>query len=727
MKNGKGLVFILLTLVCVDQNVNAKEKIDQKYPIGKPGLKLTYSSKVNELPGSVVRRFELTVGCVEEIAGVQSQWLQFTANKENKQSFSIWILSSAYPSELLKVAQKNILRYIVSRPDSKPVEFVNQNLGTPVLPNTGAWKYLLPRSEIRKDPINSLGKKVKYLGHEYILDSHKQVDIPSPPKETVVINLTPDLLIGVPHNSKVKDGIRRYDESDYEYIELTKENYSEMIEYGINVFNVNAEQANWIDTKNVYYWGIGGDNVSYPECLYKSNYLGPAIFFDEPMVHTRDNVLRPKLNDDPTFRKAITPQILYNEFKKEYHNAKYEQSPTLLLKGLANRKDVDIGDMNFLQQNIFSWETMPSSAIYQLSEGDKSTPSAMVFEPPGRFGAKRVLPELNMSFDCQIPIDDPKNLIGMINGFLRGTARVTDKEWGISIYGQVVRSDSYWLMTHAYDQGASLFFYWDSYQLAAVPYHEYLSMSKHLREHAKNFPRSDLGKLKNAAETAILLPPGYNLGHVKMGIGLLSGLPELNMERKNSYGIKYRDVMNNFYIEIERCIRLGIEYDLFWNIENLELKGYREIVTIREDGKVEVSKNGKSEILDFARIPERPDGEVPQLSAAVETIGKEAPYAITATAKVTEGSAPIYYTQGADKNGIYKNSYVLWELYGPEEEDYTDLWNERWNVSVSENNDSAIAKIKFNIDKPGSYRLRVSTGDVAGRSNVVWINIDIGK
>ena len=82
---------------------------------------------------------------------------------------------------------------------------------------------------------------------------------------------------------------------------------------------------------------------------------------------------------------------------------------------------------------------------------------------------------------------------------------------------------------------------------------------------------NSLEKLKNAAEVAILIPTGYNLGHVKMGIGNFSGLPELNMERKNSYGVKYRDVMNNFYIEIERCIRLGVEYDLFWNMENLEL------------------------------------------------------------------------------------------------------------------------------------------------------------
>ncbi len=723
------IVTILTVLIYLSSvyNMNAAESIDQKYPIGKPGLKLTYNSVIKNLPESVVQRINLTVGKVEKINGTPYQWLQLNAEKVNKETFSIWILASGYPSESVKVAQNEILRYVVLNSDSNPIEFVNQTFGGVVLPNTGAWKYLLPRLENGNDPIESMGNKVKYLGHIYKLEDQKQSDFLSIPKEIKCINLTPDLLIGAPHNSKVKDNTRRYDESDYEYISLTRENYSEMIENGMNVFNVNVSQVKWIETENVYYWGVGGKDIIYPECLYKSNYVGPAIFFDEPMVHTRDHALRPKFKKDPSIRKTITPQLFFEEFKHEYHKAKYERSPIQLLKGLENREDVSIGDMDFLQQNIYSWETMLSSAIYQLSEGDKSTPYAMVFEPPGRFGATRVLPELNMSFDCQIPADDPKNLFGIIKGFLRGAARVTNKEWGISIYGQVTRSEAYWYMTHAYDMGASLFFYWDSYQLAAVPYNEYLVLSKNLREHSKNFPRRDLEKLKMDAEMAILIPPGYNLGHVKMGIGNFSGLPELNMERINTKGVKYRDVMSNFYIEIERCIRLGIEYDLFWNLEDLELNGYDEIVVIREDGKVDITKNDKIVVLNSARTPERFDGVSPQLTVQIKSTDRKAPVTITALAEVVEGTSPVYYTQGANKDGINRNVYVLWELYGPEEEDYTDFWKERWNVSVSENGNSATAEISFKIEKLGNYRLKVSTSDLAGRSKVVWKNIIIAE
>lgn len=717
----KKVIILILFVSTTIYPVNAIDLTDQQYPIGKPGLTLSYISKADDLPASVVRKIELATGAIEEKNGIPYQWIQLKAEKENKQTFSVWMLASSYPSETLKNAQNDISRYILLKADSKPIEFVNQFGRGVVLPNTGAWKHLLPRAENGKDPINSAVKNISYLGLEYKLESHKKSYVPIAPKPMKVVSLTPDLLIGVPHNAKVKDETRRYDESDYEYVELSIDNYSEMIENGMNVFNVNAEQVKWIETENVYYWGIGGKDVLYPECLYTSNYIGPAIFFDEPMVHTRDHALRPKFKEDPSLRKTITPQIFFEEFKNEYHKAKYERSPIRLLKELSAREDVSIGDMDFLQQNIYTWETMPSSAIYQLSEGDKTTPYAMVFEPPGRLGSIRVLPELNMSFDCQIPADDPKNLIGIFKGFLRGAARVTDKEWGISIYGQVIRSEAYWYMTHAYDQGASLFFYWDSYQLAAVPYSEYLALSKNLRDHSRNFPRRDLEKLKKDAKTAILIPTGYNLGHVKMGIGNFSGLPELNMERKNEHGVKYRDVMNNFYIEIERCIRLGIEYDLFWNLDNLELSGYNELIEIREDGKVEVAKNGTTKLLDSARVPERPGGDRPQLSVELEKSHGN----LTARAKVIEGSAPIYYTQGAGKDGVYRNTYVLWELYGPEEEDYTDFWNDRWNVVVSENSNSATVEIDFKIDTPGRYRLRVSTSDLAGQSTVVWKEINI--
>jgi hypothetical protein len=368
---------------------------------------------------------------------------------------------------------------------------------------------------------------------------------------------------------------------------------------------------------------------------------------------------------------------------------------------------------------------MVSTAIHQLGEGESGPPSAMVFEPPGRFGTRRTLPEMNMAYGCRIPVDDPKNLIDIIYGFLRGAARLTDKEWGTSIYGQLDRADASWFLTHAYDLGAQNFFFWDSSGLACVPYSECLALTRTLRAHVETHPYRDAHALKQAAEVAILLPPGYNLGHVHMGKGNLWGLGELNLERVNRQGVKYRTVMGNFFTEIERCIRMGVAYDLFWDSEGHPPVGYREIVRVREDGKVEVMVDGKNALHDGPRTPDRPGGDPPQLAIELSTETGKAPLGVAARAFLVEGSSPVYYTLGANSKGIYRNVKVLWELYGPEEEDYRFLLGENREPRIRDEGRQTRVEIEFKIGRPGQYHLRVATVDLAGRTTVVWKNITI--
>ena len=722
MKNKIHLIFPIFLLLNLFQFLMGE---DSQYPIGEPGTKLSYSIQNTHLPKSVVKTIVLTLGSIETQNGVNYQWLQMIATKNNRQSFSTWILSSEYPSSSRKIAQENMLRYIIRKGNSNPIEFSDQNRKNPILPTTGAWEYLLPRSSQSENPIASKSEKISMLGHEYILLSSSTERLVKLPKSIHQIELTPDLIIGVPHNQKIKDEARRWDETDYEYIQLTRANYMEMMDHGMNYFNVNTKQVKWIENENVYFWGIGGKDISYPETLYRSNYIGPVIFFDEPMVVTRDHSMRPMFKKDPESRKTVTVDDFFEAFKKIYHKKKYVHGPTSLINGLSKRDDVDVGSMNFLQQNIYSWETMPASALYQLSEGNTSPPNAIVFETPGRFGSKRILPELNMCFDCQIPVDNPNNLISMMNGFMRGAARMTDKEWGMSIYGQVDRSDASWFLTHAYDQGATIFMYWDSYQMAAVPYLEYLTMSKHLREHSQRHPNRNLDKLKKAAEVAILIPPGYNMGHVKMGIGHISGLGELNRERLNTKGVKHGTVMSNFYVEVERCLRLGIEFDAFWDLEGFDFSHYSEIVNIRKNGKVEVTAKGQTIMLDSARILNRANGVSPHLSTNIKGGNTHSTGLISVTANIKKSSAPVYFTRGVNDEGKNINQYVLWELFGPGDEDYTAFWDERFNYTVTEKKNSVEVEFRFTVNQPGEYRLRVATTDLAGKSAVVWTNLTI--
>jgi len=706
--------------------IAARGAVDDVPPLGPPGMQATYRlASDGSVRSNSIERVTLNLGPVES-SGARGQWLALRATKVNGQRFAVWILGRVYPPRALEQAAATTVRYIVQEGDDLPQEFAHRFTGAPVLPALGGWEYAWPRPPQGDLHGGVATSQVNWLGHRYALEStNENVSFPVL-REVRKLDLLPDVLVGVPSNSRTKDDTRRFDGSDYEMVRLTRENYAEMIRAGLNCFRVDVEQAGWLKEEPVFYWGIGGNDVRFPECLYRSTYLGPALFLDEPAVSTRDYDIRPRLAKDPGFRRALTPQIVLEEFKRHYHKAVSEGAPTAFMKSMQLRGDVDLGVMSFPQRNLYSWETMVASAAWQLTGEPASGPRAIVFEPPGRLGSRRTLPEMNMAYGCQLSPENPANLAGIVFGFLRGAARAADKDWGVSIYGAVDRADAPWLLTHAYDLGATHFFFWDNYQLACVPYGEYLALARHLQAHIQGRPDRNLARLKRAAEVAILLPPGYDLGHTQMGRGNLWGLGELNLERTNRDGLRYRQVMGNFFTEIERCLRLGVAFDLYWNLDGLKLDGYREVVCVREDGRLEITADGRRTSRKGPRVPERPPGKPPELAVELRGGIGERPNSFTARARVTEGLAPVYYTSGADRRGVYHNIVVLWELFGSGAEDYRQL-SGRVTSPLSGESGSAVVETQFTVEQPGRYRLRAATTDLAGRSAVVWKEIKVGR
>ena len=272
-------------------------------------------SEEKDVPKSTVRTLILTLGKVEETSKTKYQWLNLQAKKTNEDGFCVWLLVESYPVFKSTKANHNVARYILQERDSQPLEFRHKFKSNAVLPSLGCWPYLIPQP-IKDVPSQEIfQQKLKYLGHLYLLDSLDHLENPVMPVGTKVLLLTPDILIGPAHNSKQKDETRRYDQSDYELVQLTENNYLEMIDAGINCLRVDTKQVKWIDQCNVFYWGISGQEIEYPEYLYRSNYLGPTIFMDEPAVCTRDSVIRPRLETDQLFRKSITPQIALENFQ----------------------------------------------------------------------------------------------------------------------------------------------------------------------------------------------------------------------------------------------------------------------------------------------------------------------------------------------------------------------------------------------------------------------------
>ena len=103
----------------------------------------------------------------------------------------------------------------------------------------------------------------------------------------------------------------------------------------------------------------------------------------------------------------------------------------------------------------------------------------------------------------------------------------------------------------------------------------------------------------------------------------------------------------------------------------------------------------------------------------------DTPLEVHACANVTEGSTSVYYTRGADANGIYNNERVLWELFGPEEEDYRFLNREQSEIRLTQTESVASVEVSFGLRHPGDYRLRAATVDMAGRTAVEWKTITV--
>jgi hypothetical protein len=699
-------------------------KAAEQPPLGPVGSRATYVLESAKAPhDTTVQRLVVSLGSVETRPVGSFQWLELDATKSGGERFRVWLLAKAYPNQSLPKAVTNLARYIVQEGAAQPKEFVHRVAGVPVLPATGAWEFLWPRPESGDFREGVAAPRVTWLGHIYTLESSDPGGSGAVPPEPRRVELLPDVLVGVPSNSRTRDDRRRYDGSDYEMVRLTREDYGQMIRAGMNCLRVDAEQAGWLADEPVFLWGVGGKDVPFPECLFRSTWLGPALFFDEPAVHTRDSIVRPRLAKEPDFRKAVTPQFVLHEFTNYFHETVAKGAPWGLINGFRARPDVDLGALNFPQRNLYSWETMIASAVWQLTAETNGGPCAIVFEPPGRIGSRRTLPEMNMVYGCQIPANNPTHLADILIGFLRGAARSADKDWGVSIYGSVDQADAPLWLTHAYDLGAKYFFFWDNYQSACVPFGECLALARHLQTYGASHPTRDGRQLKRAAEAVILLPPGYDLGHVHMGRGNLWGLGELNLERTNRHGISYRQVMGNFFTEIERCLRLGVAFDLLWDLEGMKLEGYREIVRVREDGRVEIIADGRRNVRSRPRTPMRPVGAPPALTIELAKGGEQGPRTITARARVTEEASPIYYTTGTDRRGVYHNARVLWELFGPGAEDYQALLPAGANPRTTFDGKSAVVEWEVRVTQAGHYRLRAAITDLAGRSTIVWKEI----
>lgn len=684
---------------------------------GRPGDVGVYRYPAGDsVPSSLVTRLELRWGPKHS----EAQWSRMDAYKADGRRFRVWLLTRNSPARTAGQEESPIKRYLFQEGGEKPVEYQNQFTGNAVLPSHGFWSHQLPKAPDIAQSGFVFPPKVFFLGHAFDLES---VGIEEPFKIPLakLLRLPCDLEIGAKRDRRDRREARRFDGDPVDLTRYEPADYPERIGHGQTTFNVPADQVGFVRRESVFYCGDDPLSMRYPECLFRSNYLGPSPdFIDEPAART-SFALQAALKEGRPPASELTISRVLERFRAEFEKAKGASGSIQLQKVLASRPDVSLGRMKGSLWDVWSWETLISSGAYQLCATGEGGPAAIVYE--GREAANRDLPLFNSSTGAQFSTADAQAWLDMVYGMLRGAARLSGKRWGISIYGQFERAEAYRALCYGYECGASFFLFWTGARGHHVPYEEQLAWSRFIREYARQHPDRDVGRLRKMAEVLIFFPAGYTL----LSKEPMWWLPPLHYEKKNKHGLKYREVLARVAAEIERCYREGVCYDLAWDWEGFwrngsndlktpELKGYREVVRVCEDGRVIVQKGSREKVFYEPRWPRRPKGKAPVLKISLSKEEGKAPMTLVAHAEVTEHQSPVHFTSAHDEKGVWRNTKVIWQLYGPGPDDFAQL---------SERHDAKTGLLPLELNKAGVYRLRASVVDRAGRSTVRWKRIAV--
>jgi len=649
-------------------------------PLGGPGKSAQYVlTGVEKPPDQNVARFHLTFGNVENNKGEPYQWVCLEGVKQNEDTYVIWALVDGLP--WVSTAQNPIrtIRYLFQEGNETPLEYVNGLTDEALLPEFRGWDVLFPKP--LGDSGTPFAERMHYLGFDFTrieLSKQEPLLIPSAKK----LLLRPDMLIGTGRNFRDTQGARLLNNVEYDYTPYSREDIDELIEAGVNHFWASEEQREWIRRRSAFYIHRGNDK--YPELLYRSNMRGGHAYYDEPGHRARRNM---KAEHTPTEMAQLIIECTQESTRTE-----------ALHRSLESHPDVDLGDLN-LRHPLPSWETAVSTVWYQMRAG------AIGAIHEGRYVIYGQPLALNMHYGCVIP-PYPEYIFRYYYAFLRGAARHFGADWGTAVYGRLEQPIAPHTLTLAYDMGARYFWFWTSDHGAHVPYPEQVNLARTLKVHAEERPARDMQALLHKAKAAIVLPDGYTFEPS----GLLYNQTTHHLERANKHGIPYRKVIHNAAVEMERLLRLGIEFDIAVDADGFKGEGYDEVIFARPDGTLSIICEDQGEELSAPHSPFRPRHlSKPHLEATVEQ-NADSPQQVTLRAKADGGSPPLGFDAGCDsQTGLRQRNAVLWEHYSPIG-GYQLLRGAEHILTLTE---------------PGQHRFRAVTADSYGSIVDKWLELNL--
>lgn len=589
--------------------------MDLENLVGKWASYELYSQDGQRLP---VQLLKIVVIRKEAYLGRLCFWVGLQIEKANGRNIIVRLLVDGDPFTLDAHDSVNVYRYLLQEGNERPIEYLDRSSGEPIMPKYGLRTNLIPIAAVDTSYVEGFFTKGKYLGLPLLLREVGDGVAPTI-EEPDIVTIDTDLFIGTHRHfrdvgrgeaggaqevvSLLSDRI--WTGEDYEYVPYGADDIEELIDAGFNYFCINEQQEEWIRRKPVFYYSRG--ELDYPIALYRSNFRGVGGFVDEPAMHLSGYLMQnigKYLNVSAQDVARLMEQWSYEAcFKGKYN-----------LQRKIVEAGIPVGDMVLVDEDQFIYDTSYSSSCYQT----KVTGKPVVLE--ARFWL-RDIHLLNVLYGTDIPCTR-ENLIRFYYAFLRGATRPFGSRWGIGVYGQMEVDFQVPSMQLAYDMGANYVFFWSSDRLHHMTYKEQVALARWLRTYSNTCQRKEPDQ---RARVAIALPYGYMLQ-----LGPMWYCPAFHLERRNEAGSTYRDVLRSAVLQVEKCSRENVPYDIIIDEEPFTQSEYDEVIRIREDGSIKGPRetkyvlfntegklvNGRSEKLLSVKIVTQPSsGVVPLLVA----------------------------------------------------------------------------------------------------------------
>ncbi|MBI4606208.1 MAG: hypothetical protein HY721_29935 [Planctomycetes bacterium] len=463
----------------------------------------------------------------------------------------------------------DFLRYVLRLDRTgETLEYRDVRTGRALLPGWRGFERLFVPRRARATGGAPLPETAELLGHVLTLQHTGGGVAWEPWDGTVLLDLDPELLVGTGRNFRDAEGSRlpqKPERRNYTYVPFTREEYGVMIETGINLFTVDPKQAEWVRGKPVFFLrGAGGSPpLEYPADLYRSNYLGPVMFMDEPAI-----ILVGDVEIHRTLRHfSDAAAALHKRIREQYEGG--EGYSAFHLERSLEQAGANLGDMRLEQHDFPAWETLFELSHYELAAGlagvvhEARYQLAPFDEAVARWsGAPRK--------------HTARELLRYHYAFLRGAARTFEKDWGTSIYGQCDPAIAPEAVTLAYDMGARYVWFWTSDHDHHMPWPEQLELARHLKRHAAAHPRPSIRGPAPVLDVAIAIPDGFFVS-----LENLWWVRALDKERTNEASQRYNRLLRRVLEQFHRACDAGEDFDVVVD-DGRTIAGYRSVVRVSE-------------------------------------------------------------------------------------------------------------------------------------------------